>query len=237
MKSTTMAIAETVILELSKENRNRFRYSPMWHEMSEKDLWKELISCVLGSNVSREHANSALQQLNYRGFLEADDLIKEPLIMEEKIVAELSKPLYTPLRRDGSGSRFRFPRIRAKQICRSAMMIYFNESSLKNILRKSGKDSEARTTLVRLCPGIGPKQASLFLRNIGYSNKLAIIDSQVLKFMKKKGLITETTRPPGTFSDYDAIEARFAQYANEMGECPGDLDLAIWTVMRVAEVR
>lgn len=237
MIRTTLDRAETVIWELSGEVHEHLRRPKAWDELTEEILWTELVACILGSQVKWEHASSALQHLKSKGLLDLRLFVSNLSVMEGKIGKELSMPIYAPLRKHGAGSKYRFPNTKARQICRSAAAVYGGPGSLAELLRTCSSDHDARAILVRTCSGVGPKQASLFLRNIGYSNSLAIIDSQVLKFMEKKGLASRTDAKPRTIRGYLELESRFSRYAEQVGASPGDLDVAVWAVMRVAEVR
>lgn len=236
MKRISISSAEEVVLQISKEIED-YSYPMMsWKDLTEQQLWIELVSCILGSQVSFEHANSALKHLSSSGLLNIQNLIEEPAKFEKKISEELSKPLYAPLRRNGLGRKYRYPNAKAKQICQTAVKFYLNKYSLHRLLQESKSDADARRRIMTTCAGIGPKQASLFLRNISYSSRLAIIDSQVLKFMRKKGLAVDNPGYIRHQSEYFDLERRFLQYAQEVNVNPGDLDMAIWTVMRLADV-
>lgn len=236
MKRISISSAEEVVLQISKEIED-YSYPTMnWRDLTEQQIWMELVSCILGSQVSYEHANSALKHLSCSGLLNIQNLIKEPSKFEKKISEELSKPLYDPLRRNGMGRKYRYPNAKAKQICQTAVKIYSNKYSLHRLLQESKSDADARRGIMNNCAGIGPKQASLFLRNLGYSSSLAIIDSQVLKFMRKKGIAVNNPGYIRHQSEYFDLERRFLQYAQEVNVNPGDLDMAIWTVMRMADV-
>ena len=95
-------------------------------------------------------------------------------------------------------------------------------------------DHEARDTIVCLCKGIGQKQASLFLRNIHYSDGLAILDSHVIKFMRIQGIQKNVKSSPSK-TDYIKYEASLRVYADNLGRTLAQLDVAIWIVMRVVQ--
>lgn len=90
------------------------------------------------------------------------------------------------------------------------------------LLTKSAK--EAREYLVDNVKGLGFKESSHFLRNIGFSDKLAIIDRHVLRFLHSKGLIAEI---PKTITKAKYIEIE--QKMLEIFTLPMDeLDLKIF---------
>jgi len=89
-----------------------------------------------------------------------------------------------------------------------------------------------RLALVEDLPGIGPKQASMFLRNIGLTYELAVLDVHVLRYLQMIGLrrIVRIHR----LADYEQAEAVATHYAIECGRPVGLLDWAIWITMQAA---
>lgn len=98
-------------------------------------------------------------------------------------------------------------------------------SNLKEILaNKDGK--EMREWLVKNVKGIGYKEASHFLRNVGVKG-LAILDRHILKNMCKNGLIDEI---PAKLNKrkYLEIEKILEEVAKSIGMDMGELDLYLW---------
>lgn len=98
----------------------------------------------------------------------------------------------------------------------------------------SNRDAwQIREDLIRIGRGIGPKQASMFLRDCGLTTELAIIDRHVLEYMNAVGLVSD----PGTITiaKYLQIEREFTRYAGFLGCETGILDWAVWLVMRAAK--
>ena len=128
-----------------------------------------------------------------------------------------------------------FPRSRARYICCTAAAIYRRNSSLASILQTSGDGRDARARLVDTCLGIGPKQPSLFFRNVGHSPDLAILDTHVLRFMSRIELIPVRLPAVPGIADYQRVEEVLGDYARRVGVTIGVLDIAIWVVMRIAQ--
>ena len=84
--------------------------------------------------------------------------------------------------------------------------------------------------------GIGPKQASMLLRNLGRGKRLAILDRHVLRFMHLLG-ISATSGPISGVVEYESREASFVEYADHRGISADSLDVAVWVVMRTATKR
>lgn len=86
--------------------------------------------------------------------------------------------------------------------------------------------------LMALVTGLGPKQASMFLRNTGHTLELAVLDRHVLVFMDLLGL---APLPKAlTLAEYLRREAVFAGFADRLGHSVGHVDWAVWFVMRAA---
>ena len=71
---------------------------------------------------------------------------------------------------------YRFPKIRAFQLNKARNAIV--NKSLLVMICNGEEPKDIRKYLVNEFSGLGPKQASMFLRNIGISNDLAILDNQ-----------------------------------------------------------
>lgn len=84
-----------------------------------------------------------------------------------------------------------------------------------------------RRRLVSEIQGIGIKEASHFLRNIGHGDAVAIIDRHVLKNLIPLGVLR---RLPRTLTEqrYTAIEAAMAEFSRKTGISLADLDFILW---------
>ncbi len=91
------------------------------------------------------------------------------------------------------------------------------------------KSSEAREYLVKNVRGLGYKEASHFLRNIGRKD-VAIIDRHILRWLNEKGYINEI---PNSLSvrSYKKIENILKKIGREMGVSLAELDLILWFQM------
>jgi N-glycosylase/DNA lyase len=207
-----------------------------WKNLPEKRLWLELVSCILGSRVRYETAKACTIHLNNVGLLEISSILKTAKSIERKMRKELHRPIYPPFL-DNSGSRYRYPNSRSMYIVNTASRIYDEDDiSIKDILRDCNDGIEARDVLIEKCKGIGPKQASLFLRNIQFSDDLAILDCHVDRYMRlmKLGerycMISKARVHP-----YFKRENVLKLYAISKKKSLATLDVAIWTVMRLIE--
>ncbi len=89
------------------------------------------------------------------------------------------------------------------------------------------KDSSAlRESLVQNIKGLGMKEASHFLRNIGYRN-FAILDTHVLKTLKKNGLINEVPKTL-TKKKYLEIEKVLERVSKTLKISQAELDVYLF---------
>ncbi|MBR9677879.1 MAG: N-glycosylase/DNA lyase [Nanoarchaeota archaeon] len=91
-----------------------------------------------------------------------------------------------------------------------------------------------RDWLVRNVKGLGLKEASHFLRNVGRGHGLAILDRHVLKNLKKYGVIKELPETL-THKKYLEVEGKMKVFSEKIGVPMHHLDLLFWS-METGEV-
>jgi N-glycosylase/DNA lyase len=162
---------------------------------SNKIWFSELCFCILTANSQAKKAIIIQERLGSEGFL-------------NKTESELA----TIIKSYGH----RFHNTKAKYIVNARKY-----NNIKDLLFNHS-DQEAREFLVKNIKGLGYKEASHFLRNVGYTN-LAIIDRHILKFLFNKNLLEKI---PKTITKklYLEIEALLKSYFNNQSL----LDLVIW---------
>lgn len=177
-------------------------------------------------------AKSFVKKLRSKGLLNRRRILKAPKKMTRRISNELNTPTSVNKKND-TRKRYPYSKLRATHIVQSCISIYSGTyGGLKKLLGKTPDAYEARNILIELCMGIGPKQASLFLRNISYSEDLAIFDSHVIRFMRLIGLIKENIRilSKRQYLEYEKI---LIAYSKLLDKTLAILDFAIWIVMKV----
>lgn len=190
--------------------------------LSEEELRFELVACILSSQVSAESVDLAMMRLTAAGLLENSRWMMRDEGFESEVSCALSNR--------GNGAGYRFPRAKAKQLFELRRQLQIR--SIRSRLSVHGSIGNMRASLVTDLPGVGPKQASLFLRNIGRTTDIAVIDSHVLRFFKLIGLLSWDR--VSTLEDYEQAEAVVIGYACAAGCKPAFLDWAIWITMRAA---
>ena len=207
------------IVSLCRIISDRINSKPQFH-FNEYFLRKELVACILGSQVRYEMASLTLDRIEAAGLLEDNWWIDvEDDFFETGIYLELSKG-------------YRFPKIKTKQLV--GARDYLSKSPLTLIFKKPTPPQIMRNLLSKNISGFGPKQASMFLRNIGWSYDLAIIDIHVLRFMELEAIITSEDAKISNLRAYERLEKKAIGFANDLGYPVGYLDLAIWATMKAA---
>ena len=198
------------------------RASVSWEEHSEDDLWRELVCCILGSRVKFEAVHAAVERMDGMCLLSHSRRTAHFDQYEEDTVTALS-------------GGYPFYRVRANQIRRAAEHLYSLRGSILELLNGARDARSARRLLAVEVAGLGPKQASLFLRNIGYAKRIAILDVHVLTYLSWVGLTDIPLKPISTLGKYEALEDSFIERSYSFGCSPDQFDLAVWVVMKVAK--
>lgn len=218
------------VMRIYDDLRIKTRYRENWKEVKEVRLWKELVFCILSANVSYELVKSTVDVLDKRKLLDSYWLINirnSAQILSE----ELGKPLFEPIKKDGEGRKYRYPR-RGREIVEAARIIYLKNGSIKNMLEKAESDTLLRNNLAETIPGLGFKEASHFLRNIGFSNSLAIIDIHILDFISQYLNVDLKKRSVASIKEYLLFEKILQNFSEYHGLNLAIFDLAVWFYMR-----
>lgn len=203
-----------------------------WTTLSEDLLWRELVACILGSRVRYGVAYSAIERMEKANLLSTSHAITRRDEYEQEVLNILME--------QGSSenacvvkSRYPFPRLRAGQVSAAAETLYSCGGTIKSRLEMAKDEREARRQLAKTVSGLGPKQASLFLRNIGYTAQVAVLDVHVLTYMAWVGLTAAPVKTVRTIRQYEVLEDTFIKHSCSSGFPPDRFDLAVWVVVRV----
>jgi N-glycosylase/DNA lyase len=201
-----------------------------WSQMSEQELVHELLLCILGSGVRYEIAVAYSMEITSSKCLSKNN-ITNPENIERKISSILNKPVDNywggkPY------SRYRYPNTRASYISSSYCNIINNFGSFKKFLSSGYSSSELRRRIVKTCPGIGPKQASHFLKNVGYSDDLAILDRHIVKYMEIANITSVSTYQLGKLDKYEDVELQYINAVKSFKYPVAIVDQAMWFIMR-----
>jgi N-glycosylase/DNA lyase len=215
---------EYAVCSIASEVHDRITRSAIGTR-SDRALWREFACCVLSSQVAYQVAISYAERIDAANAM----AISEP--SPAFIRSLLEKPVHT----DGRTLRYRFPASKAEQLWKSCARIRFTYGSLSGVLEALPDPFECREWLVKNAPGLGPKQASMFLRNATGAYDLAVLDRHVLRYMAMTRGFGETcSLSTNSLGPYQRREAELRRHAEQVGYPVGILDWAIWIVMRTA---
>ncbi|MEM7816211.1 MAG: DNA lyase, partial [Candidatus Aenigmatarchaeota archaeon] len=99
---------------------------------------------------------------------------------------------------------------------------------VKKKLISLGTPFEMREWLVSNIKGLGYKEASHFLRNIGLGKDIAILDRHILKNLKRQGVIREIPKTL-TPKKYKEIEEKMRSFSKKVRIPMDELDLLFWS--------
>ena len=122
----------------------------------------------------------------------------------------------------------RFPNNKAKYIVETRRILTSGGTIRIKEKIDTGDIPGTRDWLVRNIKGIGYKEASHFLRNIGFGKHLAILDVHILKNMVRYGVIKKVPKSISR-SIYIELEDRLEGFAERIGIPMDELDLLFWS--------
>lgn len=169
----------------------------------ETEYLYELMYCLLTPQSSAVNAAKAVKHLKEADFLTADIDPAEILFRREHYI--------------------RFHNTKARRLIEAKM----NRDGIKARLGEGGSSQDMRDWFVRNVKGLGWKESSHFLRNIGYRD-LAILDRHILKNLRRHRII-HTLPKSLTPARYHSIEKKFRRFADVVGIPMDELDLLFWS--------
>ena len=164
----------------------------------------ELAYCILTPQSSAVNAAKAVERLQEKNFYE-EQFDPEPVLFQ--------KDYY-----------IRFHRTKARLL----LELRKNFPDILRALSNGESEPALREWLVKNVKGLGYKEASHFLRNIGHRN-LAILDRHILRNLKKFGAIRKLPKTL-TRKQYLRLEKRFQEFADAVGISLDELDLLFWSL-------
>ena len=178
----------------------------MWEKGDDYAMFKEFIFCLLTPQSKAKICWDAVERMEKKSLLMNGD--------------------YREILECLEGVRFRNKK--AEYIINSRAIFLENGiPRVKPIISRFKSPEEARDFLVKDVKGMGYKEASHFLRNIGCGENLAILDRHILKNLKFLGKIKYI---PQSISRriYMELENIFLRTAEELDIPPAHLDLLLW---------
>jgi N-glycosylase/DNA lyase len=140
-------------------------------ECRPEEIWRQKVFCVLSSQFNAQ-----------RAAVISDKIVRSVRFFESPPLHKIEDECFQFLSSSGIG--YRFPKMRARQISLCWFPFFQIKDDYQEYARSFGSEEAARDHITETFPGIGLKQASMFLRNIGASKNLSVIDIHVLYYLR-----------------------------------------------------
>lgn len=193
-----------------KEIRARLRdFRRVWQTASDSRLWEEMVYCIFTAGASAKMGLRSVDALR-------------PLL-KSGAQSEMTKALV-------AAGAHRFPNARPGYVI--VTRDYLEQScsmQLRERLRSFGDPVERRDWLARdpRIKGLGYKESSHFLRNIGFKG-YGILDKHIVRCLCELKVI-DSPKPPTSRGRYLETEDRMRRFAADTGIDFDELDLLLWS--------
>lgn len=191
--------------QIKREIESRIEdFRNIWEKGDER-IFEELTFCIFTPQSKAKVCWNTVQKLK------EDDILLDAC--EEKISDNINK--------------VRFRNNKASYLVEAREKFMDEDISLKEKISQFEDQKEAREWIVDNVKGLGYKEASHFLRNIGKGDDLAILDRHILKNLVDLEVIEEE---PNTLTrkKYLEIEKKMKEFSDKVGIPLGHLDLVLW---------
>ena len=165
-----------------------------------REIFKELCFCIMTANCGAEKC----------------------IEIHEKIGDQFLTLTELELQEKFKEYGYRFPNVRSKFIIEARK---FKEDIERKIKSNTILEKELRNWLVKNIKGLGLKEASHFLRNIGYKN-CAIVDFHIVDVLANYGLVEKPKTM--TKNKYLEIEDILRELGKSLNLNMAELDLYLW---------
>jgi N-glycosylase/DNA lyase len=176
--------------------------------LPDERLFEEMCFCILAVQSKAHTADAAVRELSKAGLLWSGHAPRLAAFLRHRTRFHNHKAAYIV----GARERF-FPE---------------GEPCLSESLRAQRDSKVARAWLVGEVDGLGWKEGSHFLRNVGRGDGLAILDRHILRNLVRHGVIP--AMPDSlTGPRYHAIEERMNRFSSTVQISMAALDLLFWS--------
>jgi N-glycosylase/DNA lyase len=207
-KLTIEEVAEAY-RQRSKEIKARLaEFASVRQKASDSRIWEEMVFCFFTGGCSAKMGLKSVEAVRHL----------------------LKKGDYEQLRSALKGVH-RYPNARSRYIVESREFLKkYCGLRLREVLENFNCDLERRDWLVKEkgIKGLGYKEASHFLRNVGFRG-YAILDKHVLRCLASLKIIEEP-KPPNTRSRYLTVENKLKKFAEKIEIDFDELDLVLWSI-------
>ncbi len=204
---TVRSIRENLPRKTPEIRRKLGEFERIIKSASEEEIFEELVFCIFTAGTSAKMGLRALSAV--RTIL--------PWASEDELRSKLR-------------GVYRFPNVRSKHVIHTRDYLSSRYGLKLRPLLLSFEDPAERRDFFALnkdIKGLGFKEASHFLRNIGFRG-YAILDKHILQCLFELG-VTESARAPHSRSKYIEIENRFKRFTEKNGFDFDEMDLFLWS--------
>lgn len=187
------------------ENR-LVEFDTLWENGSNQDIYKEMVFCMCTPQTNAKNAWKAVQRLDDLDYFENGSFEEVAYILKE--------------------SGVRFHKNKTKYIFANKSYYYDTKGLIVTAIN-GGDIVKARNKLAENVLGWGMKEASHFLRNIGYGDKICILDRHILRQLSEYGVIPKIPQAM-TKGEYIQIENDMRHFAQELEIPVPALDFVFW---------
>jgi N-glycosylase/DNA lyase len=180
-------------------------FENIWEKGGEEDIFAELVFCILTPQSKAKLCWQIVENIDKNLILNGS---------AKQIAGELN--------------RARFKNKKSEYVVKARKLFLCNgKINIKSKINQFNNVDEKREWLVHNVKGIGYKEASHFLRNVGMGKNIAILDRHILKNLKFFGVISEI---PNSLSrkNYFNIELKMRKFSENLNIPMNHLDLLFW---------
>lgn len=181
-------------------------FKRLWFNRKDEDIFEELAFCILTPQSKAKVCWNSIEGL------------RENILLFKGSPEEIKQ-------------RIRYVRFKNKKACYLVKArTFFSKNGricIKSVLKQFKDIPECREWLVRNITGIGYKEASHFLRNIGFGDKIAILDRHILRNLKELNVIKAIPKSLNR-SRYLDIEKKMSAFSRKINIPLSHLDLLLW---------
>jgi N-glycosylase/DNA lyase len=183
-------------------------FQDVWRQGSDERLWEELVFCIFTAGASARMGLRSVEAV--RALLAGGT--------HEELAHALNK-------------KHRYPNSRSGYIVVTRDYLHEDCGMRLRERLESFDDPIARRDWLareRRIKGLGYKEASHYLRNVGFRG-YAILDKHILRSLAELGVL-ESPTPPTTRARYLVIEEALRRFATHLAIDFDELDLTLWSL-------
>jgi len=193
-------------LKRSEILRRLREFKELWVKGQDEDIFEELAFCIF------------TPQSKARACCNAIDRLKETGLLFRGSDKEIAKRI----------NDVRFKNKKAAYLVKARNFFSDNgKLCIKSVINQFEDIHACRDWLVKNITGLGYKEASHFLRNIGFGEEIAILDRHILRNLKNMKVIREIPESLNR-TKYMDIEKKMTAFSEKMRIPLSHLDLLLW---------